>query len=83
MYLQGMKIINKCPDLTICQEKKKQLCKSNEVSKSLQFRSQESRSKDFPVLAHTVLCLHVVGRHQGDTTTSSMTWLKCRRVLKN
>ena len=29
MYLQGMKVTNKCPDLKIRQEKKKKIRKSN------------------------------------------------------
>lgn len=62
MYLQGMKVTNKCPDLKIRQEKKK---KSAKVTKHQRAYSSEAKShgpRIYPVLAHTVLPLHVVAR---------------------
>lgn len=61
MYLQGMKVTNKCPDLKILQEKKK----SAKVTKHQRAYSSEAKShgpRIYPVLAHTVLPLHVVAK---------------------
>lgn len=62
MYLQDMNVTNKCPDLKMCQGEKKYSAKVTKHQKAYSSEAKSHGPRIYPVLAHTVLPLHVVAR---------------------